>query len=81
MKTSPKGGGGKVLVCKTGWVGEGVVLFTSKSNNLSLILAMSIADFKLLTHKRYSVFNGLIVRQIHPSSLSNNDKYISRFVT
>ena len=28
------------------------------------------ADFKLLTHNRYSVLNGHFVRQIHPSSLS-----------
>ena len=27
------------------------------------------ADFKLLTHNRYSVLNGHFVRQIHPSSL------------
>ena len=26
------------------------------------------ADFKLLTHDRYSVLNGHFVRQIHPSS-------------
>ena len=56
-----------MLVRKTGWMGEGVLLFTSKSNNLSLIQVMSIADFKLLSHNRYSVLNGQFVRQIHPS--------------
>ena len=28
------------------------------------------ADFKLLTHNRYSVLNGHFVRQIHPSSFT-----------
>ena len=33
------------------------------------------ADFKLLTHNRYSVLNGHFVRQIHPSSLLNMSAY------
>ena len=57
-------GGVKVVVCKTGWVGEGVVLHVSTGDTGNVN-----ADFNFMIHNRYSVLNGPFVRQIHPSSL------------
>ena len=55
-----------MVVCKIGWMGEpGVVLYKQHS---IVFTGNFNADFKLLTHNRYLVLNGHIVRQIHPSS-------------
>ena len=52
----------KVVVCKTGWVGEGWY-YMSKQHSIVKTGNFN-ANFKLLTHNRYSVLNGLFDRQI-----------------
>ena len=37
------------------------------------------ADFKLLTHNRYSVLNGYFVRQTYPSSLKLGGEAFLRY--
>ena len=64
-------GGGKCGGLKTGWGGGGggtSCIYMYKQH--SIVNTGNVnADFKLLTHNRYSVLNGRFVRQINPSSL------------
>ena len=72
-KTSPGpglyiwGGGFNVVVCKTGWQGEGWYYMYKQH---SIVNTGNVNALKLLTQNRYSVLNGHFVRQIHPSSLA-----------
>ena len=54
------------------WLGGGgggtTCIYMYKQHSI-VITGNFNADFKLLTHNRYSVLNGHFVRQIHPSSL------------
>ena len=56
-----------MVVCKTGWVGEGVVLHVSTcSTEHSIVNTDNVnAD----SNNRYLVLNGHLIHQIHPSSL------------
>ena len=54
---------------KLGGVGGGTTCIYMYKQHSIVNTGNVNADFKLLTHNRYSVLNRLIVRQIHPSSL------------
>ena len=48
--------------------GDGTTCIYMYKQHSIVITGNFNADFKLLTHNRYSVLNGHFVRQIHPSS-------------
>ena len=58
-----------------GWGRGGTTCIYMYKQHSIVITGNFNADFKLLTHNRYSVLNGHFVRQIHPSSLRENTDY------